>query len=104
MKSSSSQLFTLPSRFSLACAILEFLLCIISPTPKARFFAAFRRGTFAVSLAAHSSKSGFGPTISTMSIWCLQSTFCKGLVGTFSPPNNHLSPLALEDSPSMTFT
>ena len=103
MRSSTSPLFTLPSRFSLVCAIMEVLLCIISPTPKATFSLTFRRGTFAASLAAHSSKSGFGPTISTMSIWCLQSTFCKGLVGTFSPPNNHLSPLALEDSPSMTF-
>ena len=103
MKSSSSQLFTLSPRFSLACAILEFLLCIISPTPKARFFATFRRGPCAESLAAHSFKSGFAPTISMTSIWCLQSIFCKGLVGTFSPLDNHLSPLALEDSPSMTF-
>ena len=103
MRSSTSPLFSLSRRAALACAILEFLLCIISPTPKATFFATFRRGPCAESLAVRSFSPGQGPTISMTSIWCLQSLFCKGLVGTFSPLDNHLSPLALEDSPSMTF-
>lgn len=124
MRSSTSPLFTLPARLTLVCAIMEFLTCFLIQTkgrPNASSLSVVMtsqilalhamNGTSVVSRRASNGKTGFGPTISTTSIFPLQSPFCERTtlksmksISTASPSNNHLSPLALEDSPSMTFT
>jgi len=112
MKSSTSPLFTLPARFLLVCAIMEFITCFLSQTKIQTLVSSLSvvstsqisalhamNGTSAVSRRASNGKTGFGPTISTTSIFPLQSPFwartaLKSMKSIFtaSPSNNHLSP------------
>lgn len=126
MRSSTSPLFTLPSRLSLVCAITEFITCFLAqtkiqtPASSLSVVSIFRvsaspaiSGTFGASRLRNNPETGCAPIISTISTFPLQSQFYAGTVfqsmksiftaSPCRPSNNHLSSLALEDSPSMTF-
>ena len=124
MRSSTSPLFTLPPRFSLVCAIMEFLTCFLSQT-KGRHNASLlsvvltsqilasraARTTSEASRRPNKPKAGFVPTISTTSIFPLQSPFCERTtlksmksISTVSPSNNPLSPSTFTNPNQLSIT
>ena len=85
MNLSDSQLFPLALRAASAFAILEFLCALFGIMSLVR-------------------KGSLENAVSSAIIWLSRFSFSAKRVMFVALSNNHLSPLALEDSPSMTFT